>query len=85
MPYGSINYLQFALAFLAQIRYYYMYKYYDTLKFGEFPGIYIGNNNFIHCSRKYNMVTMNNLDKDTYWKKILVGSKDIVCKQKKIL
>ncbi|MBQ3021144.1 MAG: hypothetical protein IJD92_02830 [Bacilli bacterium] len=25
----------------------YMYKYYDTLKFGEFPGIYIGNKDFI--------------------------------------
>lgn len=61
---------------------------YMPKKDNKYPGhcgIYIGNNNFIHCSRKYNMVTMNNLDKDIYWKKILVGSKDIVSKQKKIL
>lgn len=45
-------------------------------------GIYLGNNNFIHCSRKYKSVLINNLNKDKYWNKKLVASKNIISYEK---
>lgn len=50
---------------------------YDN-KYPGHCGIYIKDNYFIHCSSKYKKVTINNLDDDLYWKKILVGSKDVI-------
>lgn len=41
-------------------------------------GIYLKANYFIHCSGRYKKVTINNLDNDSYWKNILVGSKNII-------
>ena len=41
-------------------------------------GIYLGNNSFIHCSRKNKKVIINNLIKEKYWNKKLVASKDII-------
>ena len=41
-------------------------------------GIYLKDNYFIHCSRSKGKVVIDNFDKDEYWKKVLVGTKDIV-------
>ena len=41
-------------------------------------GIYINDNNFIHCTRTKEKVIINNLEKNKYWKRILVGTKDII-------
>lgn len=42
-------------------------------------GIYLGDNKFIHCTKKNN-VSINKLDDNTYWQKKLVASKDIITK-----
>lgn len=46
-------------------------------------GIYLGNNKFIHCTRKRGKVIINDLEKSEYWRKKLVGSKDVVTYQKR--
>lgn len=48
-------------------------------------GIYLGNNKFIHCTMRKgkNRVIINDLEKNKYWRKKLVGSKDIITYQKK--
>lgn len=40
-------------------------------------GIYLGNNNFIHCSRSKGKVVISNFIENEYWKSVLVASKDI--------
>ena len=40
-------------------------------------GIYLGDNNFIHCTRTKELVLINNF-KSKYWTRKLVGSKDII-------
>ena len=47
-------------------------------------GIYLGDNNFIHCSRPKGEVIISNFDKNEYWKKVLVASKNILSDNKKI-
>ena len=41
-------------------------------------GIYLGNNKFIHCTKSKGLVYISNFEKYEYWKKVLVGSKDII-------
>ena len=41
-------------------------------------GIYLGDNKFIHCTRKKEKVIINNFEKSEYWNKVLVASKDII-------
>lgn len=40
-------------------------------------GIYLGNNNFIHCSRIKGKVIISNFNNNEYWKKILVAVKNM--------
>jgi len=40
-------------------------------------GIYLGNNKFIHCTKKNN-VHVTDLEEDEYWQKKLVASKDVI-------
>ena len=49
----------------------------ENNKYPGHCGIYLGNNYFIHCSRPKGKVIIINFDKDEYWKKVLVASKDI--------
>lgn len=51
----------------------------ENNKYPGHCGIYLGNSDFIHCTKKYN-VHLNNLDSDAYWQKKLVASKDIFAK-----
>ena len=49
-------------------------------EFNKYPGhcgIYLGDNSFIHCSRTKGLVLKKDFSSD-YWKRILVGSKDII-------
>ena len=41
-------------------------------------GIYLGGDNFIHCSKPKGEVIISNFIENDYWQKVLVGSKDIV-------
>lgn len=41
-------------------------------------GIYLSNGIFIHCSRKKGRVVISDFNKNPYWNKVLVGSKDII-------
>jgi len=53
---------------------------FEPTKDNKYPGhcgIYLGDNNFIHCTRTKGKVTIDNFKKK-YWKRILVGSKDII-------
>ena len=54
----------------------------ENNKYPGHCGIYIGNNKFIHCSRTKGKVIISNFDKNTYWKKLLVASKDIISNNK---
>lgn len=45
-------------------------------------GIYLDNKLFIHCSRPKHSVVINNFDNDDYWRRVLVGSKDIISDNK---
>ena len=45
-------------------------------------GVYIGDNRFIHCTRKNKKVLINDFSKSAYWNKVLVGSKDIISDNK---
>ena len=47
-------------------------------------GIYLGDNDFIHCSRPKGKVIISNFNNNKYWKKVLVASKAILS-DKKIL
>lgn len=40
-------------------------------------GLYIGNNKFIHSLKSEGRVVISNFEKNDYWKKVLVASKDI--------
>lgn len=51
----------------------------ENNKYPGHCGIYIGNNDFIHCT-KNNNVHINNLKENTYWQKILIASKNILTK-----
>ena len=46
-------------------------------------GIYLSDNKFLHCSRPKGMVVISNFNCE-YWKKVLVGSKDIISDYKKL-
>ena len=45
-------------------------------------GIYLGNNKFIHCTKSKGLVYISIFEKCKYWKKVLVGSKDIILDDK---
>lgn len=49
----------------------------ENNKYPGHCGIYLGDNYFIHCSRTKGKVIISNFDKNDYWKKVLVASKDI--------
>lgn len=40
-------------------------------------GIYLGNNEFIHCSRSKGKVVISDFEKNNYWKDVLIASKDV--------
>ena len=47
----------------------------------KYPGhcaIYLGKNEFIHALKSENRVVISNFEKNNYWKKVLVASKDII-------
>lgn len=53
----------------------------EPKKNNKYPGhcgIYLTDSNFIHCSRSKGKVIISNFNKNDYWKKVLVASKDIV-------
>lgn len=41
-------------------------------------GIYLGNNYFIQANRQKGKVVISNFNKNEYWKKVLVGSKNVI-------
>jgi len=41
-------------------------------------GVYLGEDQFLHASRKKGLVVVNNLEDNTYWLKKLVASKNII-------
>lgn len=45
-------------------------------------GIYIGNNKFIHSLKSEGKVVISDFEKNDYWKKVLVASKDVISEQK---
>ncbi len=49
----------------------------ENNKYPGHCGIYLGNNEFIHCSKAKGKVVISNFIDNDYWKNILVGSKDI--------
>ena len=49
----------------------------DNNKYPGHCGIYLYDNNFIHCTSIYKKVSINNLENDLYWSKKLVASKNI--------
>ena len=54
----------------------------EPTEFNKYPGhcgIYLGDNRFIHCTKKHN-VSISKLEEDTYWQKKLVASKDMFAK-----
>ena len=54
----------------------------------KYPGhcaIYLSDNDFIHASRKIGRVVISNFCKNEYWKRSLVGSKDIVSDNKLLI
>lgn len=50
----------------------------NTNKYPGHCGIYLGDNNFIHCPKKEGKVVINNFKENEYWKNTLVASKDIL-------
>lgn len=49
----------------------------DNNKYPGHCGIYLGNNNFIHCSSSKGEVVISNFIKNKYWEKVLVASKNV--------
>lgn len=49
----------------------------ENNKYPGHCGIYLGDNSFIHCSRTKGKIIISNFDKNDYWRKVLVASKDI--------
>ncbi len=49
----------------------------ENNKYPGHCGIYLGNHEFIHCSRTKGQVVISNFINNDYWKKILVASKDV--------
>lgn len=45
-------------------------------------GIYIGNNKFIHSLKSEGEVVISDFEKNDYWRKVLVASKDVISEQK---
>lgn len=45
-------------------------------------GIYLGNYEFIHCSRPIGKVIISNFNKNVYWKDVLVASKNVLSDDK---
>lgn len=54
----------------------------ETNKYPGHCGIYLGNNYFIHCSKPSRKVVISNFDKNDYYRKVLVASKDIISDNK---
>ena len=54
----------------------------ENNKYPGHCGIYLENNNFIHCSRPKGKVIISNFDNNIYWQKVLVASKNIVVNYK---
>lgn len=50
----------------------------ENNKYPGHCGIYLGNNEFIHCSGPKGKVVVSNFMKNDYWKSILVASKDVL-------
>lgn len=58
---------------------------YEPREDNKYPGhcgIYLENNDFIHCSRPKGKVIISNFDNNPYWQKVLVSSKDIISNYK---
>lgn len=56
-------------------------KDYEPKLNNKYPGhcaIYLGNNKFIHAKRSSKKIIINSFDKNDYWLKVLVGSKNII-------
>ena len=51
----------------------------ENNKYPGHCGIYLGNNYFIHASRRNKKIIINKLN-NNYWKKVLVASKNIISK-----
>lgn len=49
----------------------------ENNKYPGHCGIYLGNNEFIHCSKSKGKVVISNFINNGYWKSILVASKDV--------
>lgn len=49
----------------------------ENNKYPGHCGIYLGENDFIHCSKGKDKVIISNLEKNKYWKDVLVASKNI--------
>lgn len=49
----------------------------ENNKYPGHCGIYLGNNEFIHCSGPKGKVVISNFEKNKYWKDVLVASKNI--------
>ena len=59
----------------------------EPKKYNKYPGhcwLYLGDNNFIHCSRPKGKVVISNFENNEYWKKVLVASKDILSDEKEL-
>ena len=41
-------------------------------------GLYLGDNYFIHCTISKKRVVISNFEKNMYWNRVMVGSKDIL-------
>lgn len=54
----------------------------ENNKYPGHCGIYLDDNNFIHCSRPKGKVVISNFDNNEYWKKVLIASKDILSDNK---
>lgn len=50
----------------------------ENNKYPGHCGIYLSDNYFIHCSKPKGKVIISNFDKNDYWKKVLVASKDVL-------
>ena len=54
----------------------------ENNKYPGHCGLYIGDNRFLHCSSSKGKVIISNFEKNERWKKILIGSKDVISDEK---
>ena len=56
----------------------------ENNKYPGHCGIYLDDNNFIHCSRPKGKVIISNFEKNEYWQKVMVASKNIFSDSKRL-